>query len=198
MNPRLAREAGLEVETGLAALQPRAPFDCITLWHSLEHMLDARATLIAVCRLLKRDSGLLLLGVPDAGGLQARCFGSRWFHLDVPRHLYHFSLGSLHRLLESTGFELLGSWHQEFEYDLLGWTQSTLNCLLPTSNLFFDQLTHRHVQAGLFQKGVSWLGGTVFSITALPLLLLGTLTGRGGTLIMAARIRDNNASAQGG
>ena len=191
MNPRLAREAGLTVETSLVAVEKYAPFDCITLWHSLEHMQDAHATVEASRKLLPPRSGLLLLAVPDAGGLQARCFHDRWFHLDVPRHLYHFTYKSLQKLLDSTGFEVVRSWHQEFEYDLLGWTQSSLNRLLPTPNLFFHQLTRRQTHAGALQRGISWWGGLAFSAAALSMVALGTLIGRGGTLIMAARIRDN-------
>ena len=191
MNPRLACEAGLTVETSLEAVEKWAPFDCITLWHSLEHMPDARATLEASRKLLNPHSGLLLLAVPDAGGLQARCFHNRWFHLDVPRHLYHFTYQSLQSLLDSTGFEPVQSWHQEFEYDLLGWTQSILNRLLPTPNLFFHQLTHRQTHAGALQRGVSWAGGLAFSVVALPLVALGTVVRQGGTLIIAGRIRDN-------
>jgi len=191
MNPHLGREAGLTVETCLEAVEKWAPFDCITLWHSLEHMQDARATLEASRKLLTPRSGLLLLAVPDAGGLQARCFHNRWFHLDVPRHLYHFTNESLRKLLDFTGFVPVRSWHQEFEYDLLGWTQSILNRLLPTPNLFFHQLTRRQTRAGALQRGISWPGGLAFSAAALPMVAFGTLIQRGGTLIFAARIRDN-------
>lgn len=194
MNPRLARESGLDVETDLVAVEARAPFDCITLWHSLEHMLDARATIAASRKLLSAGSGLLLLAVPDFDGLQARGFGRRWFHLDVPRHLFHFTYRSLQKLLDASGFELLRSWHQEFEYDLLGWSQSTLNCLLSSPNLFFDQLTHRETAASAGERCLAWLGGIAFSSTALPLLPLGMLLHRGGTLVMAARVRDGSAS----
>lgn len=194
MNPLLARNAGLAIETDLTAVEKRAPFDCITLWHSLEHMQDVHAIIDFSRKLLHPRSGLLLLAVPDAGGLQANCFGNRWFHLDVPRHLYHFTYQSLQKLLESTGFDLVRSWHQEFEYDLLGWTQSTLNRLLPIPNIFFDQLTHRKSEAGALQRAASWLGGVVVSAGALPLLALGTLIRRGGTLIVAAKIRNNTDS----
>ena len=35
--------------------------------------------------------GLLLIAVPNAAGWQARLFGPRWLHRDVPRHLFHFN-----------------------------------------------------------------------------------------------------------
>jgi hypothetical protein len=37
--------------------------------------------------------------------------------------------------LDAFGFSAQQKWHQEFEYDLLGWSQSTLNCIMPYPNL---------------------------------------------------------------
>jgi len=112
------------------------PFDCITLWHSLEHVRDPSA-ILRDCKKILKPGGVLLIAVPDAGGLEARTFGARWFHLDVPRHLFHFTRKSLASVLRAAGFAGLRSWHQEFEYDLLGWSQSALNAMGFPPNLFF-------------------------------------------------------------
>ncbi len=189
MNPGLARAAGINlVHETIEEARAQAPFDCITLWHSLEHMRDPRATLKAVASLLA-PGGLLLVAVPDAEGLQARLFGAGWFHLDVPRHLYHFGARSLKGLLVAAGFEPLRRWHQEFEYDLLGWSQSALNLMCPTPNLFFNQLTGRRTEAGSAQVAASYSLGVILSAVALPATAIGTLSKRGGTLIMAARLQ---------
>ena len=34
-------------------------------------------------------------------------FGSKWFHLDTPRHLTHFTPKGLVHLLEEIGFEVI-------------------------------------------------------------------------------------------
>jgi len=75
----------------------------------------------------------MVIAVPDAGGFQAKLFGRKWFHLDVPRHLYHFDSASMRQLINAVGFEIKGQFHQEFEYDLMGWTQSALNTMLPVT-----------------------------------------------------------------
>lgn len=186
LNPSIARSAGLEVRPEIASAAELGPFDCITLWHSLEHMRDPKMTIQSLSRILKPD-GVLMIAVPNARGLQATFFRAKWFHLDVPRHLYHFGPESLSRLLGDCGFKAVRSWHQEFEYDLLGWSQSALNCVMPVSNLFFDSLTHRATEAGVLQKGASWFGGISLSGLALPLVAIGSLIHRGGTLIVAAR-----------
>jgi SAM-dependent methyltransferase len=189
MSPQLARAAGLDVrETIDDAQEAHAPFDCITLWHSLEHMRDPQATLKSLAKLLAPE-GFLFVAVPDAEGLQARVFGSGWFHLDVPRHLYHFGATSLGSLLDAAGFAIVRRWHQEFEYDLFGWSQSALNRLMPVPNLFFNHLTGRHAEAGTGQLAATYLAGAAFSALALPATAIGTLSRRGGTLIVAARQR---------
>jgi len=186
MNPALARRAGLDVREGFESLTDCAPFDCVTLWHSLEHMRDIRATLVHVSGLLKPD-GRLIVAVPDNGGFQARVFRQRWLHLDVPRHLYHFTDRSLTICLERAGFSVQRRWHQELEYDLLGWSQSALNWLFPCPNLFFCQLTGKPVQAGLLCKAASYVSGLLLTALALPAVALGTRFGRGGTLVAVAR-----------
>ena len=136
---------------------------------------------------LLAPGGLLLVAVPDAEGLQARVFGAGWFHLDVPRHLYHFGMASLERLLAASGFDIVRRWHQEFEYDLFGWSQSSLNRLMPVPNLFFNHLTGRRAAAGKGLVAASYLAGAAFSALAIPATAIGTLSHRGGTLIVAAR-----------
>ena len=191
MNPAPARAAGLDVRETIEEVREEeggheALFDCITLWHSLEHMRDPRATLQSLAQLLA-PGGLLVVAVPDAGGLQARLFGPRWFHLDVPRHLYHFNQRSLKHLLEAAGFVIVRRWHQEFEYDLLGWSQSALNLLMPEPNIFFNRLTGRDTGAGKSQAAASHVLGIILSAVALPANAVGAVSRRGGTLVVAAR-----------
>lgn len=186
MNPSAARSLGLEVHPQLSSARGLPPFDCITFWHSLEHMPDLRATL-QEARSLLSPQGLLIVAVPDAGGIQARVFGSNWLHLDVPRHLYHFTRNSLKHLLRSERFAPIGEWHQEFEYDLLGWSQSALNLGPAPPNVFFDLLTGRKPAIGPWRRISTWAAGCVLTGLALFLVPLGTVAKRGGTMIVAAR-----------
>jgi SAM-dependent methyltransferase len=186
LNPRLARAAGLDVRATLDDARAQAPFDCVTLWHSLEHMADPAGLLKSLSELLAPD-GVLLIAVPDGGGLQARVFGPNWFHLDAPRHLYHFDRRSLTYLLRSAGFVTTRLRHQEFEYDLLGWSQSVLNTLMPTPNVFFNLLTGRASGGGPARAAANCLLGLLFSALALPLTFVGALLRRGGTLVAVAR-----------
>lgn len=91
-------------EAPLEALDlPAAAYDLVTLLHVLEHVPDPRGTLAAVRRVL-RPGGTLLLALPHVGSLEAALFGSAWYHLDLPRHLWGFTPHALTRLLEESGF----------------------------------------------------------------------------------------------
>ncbi|MDH5781981.1 MAG: class I SAM-dependent methyltransferase, partial [Dehalococcoidia bacterium] len=114
-------------------------FDAITLWHVLEHLPDPRGTLREVSRILK-DDGLLVVSTPNFDSFQAKVSKEKWFHLDVPRHYYHFSTGTLTQMLESVGFRV---WRQHLfslEYDPFGLMQSLLNMLGGEPNFLYDLL----------------------------------------------------------
>jgi len=186
MNATFPRQAGLEVYPKISDVRSHAPFDSITLWHTLEHLPDPRATLKEIHGLLS-SNGALIIAVPNAGGLQARAFGAKWFHLDVPRHLYHFTRSSLASVLQSEGFAPFREWHQEFEYDLLGWSQSALNLTPLPANLFFDLLRGFKPPVGPLASVATWVSGSLLTALSIFFVPLGTLTRRGGTLIVASR-----------
>ena len=188
MNPAGARARGLDVRSSIDEIASLGPFGCITLWHSLEHLRDPRAALTALGKLLTPD-GVLIAAVPDAGGIQARTFGARWFHLDVPlRDTCSTLTGpSLRLALEAAGLSPVRHWHQELEYDLFGWSQSALNAVMPSPNVFFNQLTGKPVSSGPIERGANMLLGAALTALSVPAVPAGTLLGRGGTLIMAAR-----------
>lgn len=88
-----------------AADLPREHFDVITFWDALEHLPNPRAALEEAFRLL-RPGGLVLLSLPNFASYQARRFGSDWYALALPRHLYHFTPATLTKLLDGVGFRL--------------------------------------------------------------------------------------------
>jgi SAM-dependent methyltransferase len=116
---RVARERhGLDVTTGTLAEAafPDGHFDAAVVWHVLEHVPDPPNLLREVWRVV-RPGGRLVVQVPSFDSFQARLFRTRWFALDVPRHLHHFTPRSLTRTLERAGFETAPVRHGSLRYD---------------------------------------------------------------------------------
>lgn len=112
-------------------------FDLIILWHVLEHLPDPANTLQTACQLLK-PSGSIFIAVPNFGSNQAKIFKKYWFHLDLPRHLFHFKKKSLDMLFQTMGLKRVS--HSTFSLDqnIYGFIQSTLNTLpyIPNNHLY--------------------------------------------------------------
>src|SRR5262249_29683608 len=110
-----------------------------------------------------------------------------WLHLDVPRHLFHFSLPSLRAALEGAGLEVTRVWHHEAEYDWFGWIQSALNRVMPRPNILFDALTRRPRGVSRALVVANAVLAAVWLVPAFAATVVSTWAGAGGTLIVAAR-----------
>lgn len=131
---------------------PDNAFDCITLFHSLEHLPDPLDELRELHRIVK-PGGRILVEVPRFDSFYSKIFRDKWFHLDVPRHLYHFEDDTLMPLLEKGGFEVIEVKKYDFMYDSFGAVQSLLNCVCSEFNLLNDLNTKRKSIGDLFRAG---------------------------------------------
>lgn len=103
----IANAKGLDVHTtkpDLAFKLGGAKFDVITMWHVLEHVTDLDATL-AFFKNNLHDKGTLIIAVPNYTSWDAQHYGPFWAGYDVPRHIYHFNLDTVSRLLSRFGFK---------------------------------------------------------------------------------------------
>ena len=98
---------GINVKKGFIedAKYPDKFFDTILMHQTLEHTLDPKKTLLECGRILK-EKGKLIISVPNFNSFNYKIFKKNWYHLDIPRHLYHFTPRTLQQLLEITGFKL--------------------------------------------------------------------------------------------
>ena len=124
-----------------------ASFDCVTLWHVLEHVPDPLALLKEVRRILRPD-GFVYIEVPNAGGWAARRFGHRWLAYDVPKHLFHFSPRTLTALGQRVGLDCVDEVHSSVEYSPVTLLQTLLNVWLGGSNVLFRSVTNESRAAG--------------------------------------------------
>ncbi|MDU8884679.1 class I SAM-dependent methyltransferase [Yeosuana sp. MJ-SS3] len=72
-------------------------FQIITLWHVLEHIYDLNE-LIKTLESLLIQEGAIIIAVPNYKSYDAGYYKEFWAAYDVPRHLWHFSQESIHKL----------------------------------------------------------------------------------------------------
>ncbi len=180
----LKESLGIEVyEPEHLEVIPDAHFDVVTIWHVLEHVPDPAQTLAHVHRILK-PGGLALIEVPNFGGWQGRLGGAVWFHLDVPRHLFHFEKQPLARLLEQQGLEPRRWETFSLEYDAFGLAQTILNRMCSRPNHLFQMLIGRENSNGarLRDTLTSVALFPLLFVAALPASVLAAARGQGGVL----------------
>ena len=142
--------AGVPIFVGdLGAVRPAPALDLVIMFHVLEHLADPLAELRAVARRL-RPGGALVLGLPNIASWQARLAGRHWMHLDVPRHLCHFTPDSIERALAVSGYRMTRIDFRSYEHDPFGWVQSTLDRLGFEHGLLIKQLTGMKRRSGAF------------------------------------------------
>ena len=84
---------------------PAQSFDVITLWHVLEHVHELHEYVQHLKTLLKQ-SGKLIIAVPNYTSKDATHYQQYWAAYDVPRHLYHFSPQSMQSLMQQHGLKI--------------------------------------------------------------------------------------------
>jgi SAM-dependent methyltransferase len=80
-------------------------FDCITLWHVLEHFHDPFNYISEIYRLLK-PGAICVIALPNSDSYDAKHYNRFWAAWDVPRHLWHFNPVTLRLFSEKSGFIL--------------------------------------------------------------------------------------------
>lgn len=117
----------------------RDRYNAVVFWHSLEHFANPVAAVARAHDALK-PGGLLAVAVPNYDSWQARAFGRHWFHLDVPRHYFHFGARSLEAVLARHRFRIVQMDHFSFEQSPYGVLQSLYNALGLRFNLLYSLL----------------------------------------------------------
>ncbi len=144
-------------------------YDVVTLWHVFEHLHEP---LLAAKQLfdLTNPGGLLVIAVPNFASIQARLFRSRWFHLDVPRHLFHYTPKAIKMIIESVGFKTVETNFFSREHNWAGILGSVMR-LSPPCESFVHKAARKLI-------GVP---------VARSIAFLEAMGGRGGTLELYAR-----------
>jgi len=170
----------LEVFNGnlIDARYPPDCFDGVTLYGVLEHLRDPAPILREVHRVLK-DTGILILAIPNLGSLQFKVFRERWAGLRVPVHLYNYSSDTITKLLDKYDFTIKHISYFSFRYNPF----SLICSLLPG----FDPQLMKVMES----EGKNPLGKKVLyfflQMFVLPVTTIESLLRRGATMNVYAR-----------
>jgi len=80
-------------------------YDCVTLWHVLEHFHEPYKYASEIFRVLKHGA-VCVIAVPNSRSYDAEYYNRFWAAWDVPRHLWHFNPDTFKLFSEKTGFSL--------------------------------------------------------------------------------------------
>jgi len=135
----------------------------------LEHLEDPEAVLVQVRRLLK-PTGKFLLSVPNFSSWEARLAKDKWFHLDVPRHIIHFTEEQLMKHIKKAGLTRQKVSYFVPEYDFYSFIQSVQNSLGLQMNLLYRCLRSGELDTAAQSKRPS-VWQTVVALLSLPILV---------------------------
>jgi SAM-dependent methyltransferase len=123
----VARARGFEVIVGDATEVelPQARFDRVRCAHTLEHVPDPTA-LLRRLRAAVAEGGSIDVVVPNRASATAAVFRRYWYHLDVPRHLFHFRPRDVRALAAASGLAVASVHHTASPTGVLG----SVDCLL--------------------------------------------------------------------
>jgi SAM-dependent methyltransferase len=125
----------IKVPEAISILQ-KGSFDCITLWHVLEHFHDPYRYASDIFGLLK-PGGVCVIALPNSSSYDAKHYGPFWAAYDVPRHLWHFNPSTFRVFSGKTGFRYEGVRN------------------LPFDVFYISALSEKYKGAGLsFMKGI--------------------------------------------
>jgi SAM-dependent methyltransferase len=123
----IARARGFEVIVGDATEveYPAERFDVVRCWHTLEHIPDP-LFLLARLRGAVAAGGVINLLLPNRSSATSILFRQYWYHLDLPRHLHHFSPRDVDALAKLCELRVARTRHTASPSGLLG----SLDCLI--------------------------------------------------------------------
>ncbi|MFM8879423.1 MAG: class I SAM-dependent methyltransferase, partial [Verrucomicrobiota bacterium] len=95
----------IESDDPAAMLRSLAPVSVVALWHVIEHLRDPWGFIDAAGESLA-SGGVLALAAPNPQSMQFRLLGSRWAHVDAPRHLFLIPLAAIAERAAKSGLRL--------------------------------------------------------------------------------------------
>ncbi len=137
ISPSLIRlvQAQLGVDSVVSDLTclPEKSYDIVTLINVLEHVPEP-IKILQECKRLIKTGGMLLVHVPNIGGLPARLTRARWHQIEPLEHFYYFHEHTLKHMLMKVGLEP----KRRFSLITSSGIKGSLQSLLSRSGIYLD------------------------------------------------------------
>jgi 2-polyprenyl-3-methyl-5-hydroxy-6-metoxy-1,4-benzoquinol methylase len=167
----------------IQALRGLGTYDVIALWQVIEHVPDPWGLMHTIAEHLN-PNGIAVFGAPNPDALQFNLFGTRWAHLDAPRHLQLIPIPAF--VQRMAGHQLKSvlnttSDGESQKANVFGWKKSIMNML----GVYVAQ-TANHEAAHLSDEATGrsltyrLKRGALRGVTGLLQLLLSRLEGQNG------------------
>ena len=164
-------------------------WSAVIFWHSVEHLREPVRALRHAAT-LAAPGGVLVVAVPNAASLQARTFGDRWLHLDVPRHLVHISPPALVSAIEAAGFRVMRVSYLRGGQVVFGWLHGLVGKFFPGHPDLYDAIRRSEARQAA-QSPLFRLYTLAAAVITLPAALVATgfevAARAGGTIYVEAR-----------
>ena len=160
----------------------------VVFWHSLEHLREPRAAVTHAAWLLAPD-GIVVVAVPNLSSWQARCLGSRWLALDLPRHLVHLPAAALLDGLRECGLRVERVSYWRGGQVLFGWLDGIVS-MLPGQPSLYDAIRQSEARSKPVtptRRAFTLLAAVALTPLAAVLSTAEVLAGAGGTVYVEAR-----------
>ncbi len=105
---------------------PPQRFDIVTLWDTIEHIVDLQGALQKIKTLLARD-GLLFFSTPNTASFEWLIAGTKHNQLAPPTHVNLLNPAVARNLLTDTGYETLGIYTLNASFDISSVKRSIQN-----------------------------------------------------------------------
>ena len=109
-------DKGLNIfKKNVVDLEDKEKFDCITMFHSFEHMEKQKEVLKKVYDLLI-PQGVCVIAIPVKSEYIWNKYKTNWVQIDAPRHFFLHTIKSLNLMAEGTGFKLIYHYFDSTEF----------------------------------------------------------------------------------
>ncbi len=147
-------------------------YDVVTFWQAFEHM-PRPCEVLETVRTVLRPGGVLVIAVPNFSSFQSILFRSRWYHLDLPRHTFHYDPQNLSALVSRYGFRTERICYHSPEHNWAGILGSVIR-LAPAK----ESLAHKVIRKTVgyhVSRALAWIEASI---------------GKGGTFELYAKRVD--------